>query len=470
MRFDVSFEDDIVATSMRDTDYLRRASTLLEEHHLSTPEHSWVWQTMKVHYVKFRERITTAHLVARAKTDFKDEDALRQTLEFVKRLHARKVEAPKASLMELEAFTRAVNIQTVMEEGAKHLEKGDYEKAYSALEKAKDAKRVREYQLVRWLEEFEARQAHRKHLKEHPELLRYVATGFKRLDKIIRGVQPGELAIWMATTGVGKSISMANLLYNAAKLGKKGVVFSLEMPAEQYASRLDARWLGMSYRKLKYYDFSPDELRTIDRRLAGAEKLFKNMVKVVSMPLRAASIEWIASTLDDLKAQDKFDADMAIIDSGDHLKARQSYDGNYRLQQAEVYWDQKALALDRDIALWTTTQAGKEWKGRRAIAEAASESYDKVRIADLVISLNEPSKATRSTRSDDDNDDDDGDSEKADPIGKLKAPDAKMLEMLLAKYRDGESGIVIPMEADFGRMLLHDIEMPTEAEAAAVSE
>ena len=467
MTLDIEFESDIVAEAMRNTDYLRKAAPILEGHHLSTPEHTWAWEQLKSHYLKFRERITLPHLISCAKTDFKDEDALRSALELVKKLATRRVEAPKASLSELEKFTRAVNIQAVMEEGAKFLEKGDTDKAYEALDKARTAKRVREYQLVRWIEEFDARQAHRKHLRDHPELLRYVPTGFKRLDKIIRGVGPGELAAWIATTGVGKSIAMGNIVYNGAKAKKRTAVFSLEMPAEQYASRLDARWLGMSYRKMKHYDFTPDELRNIERRKAGAIGHFKNLIKVISMPLRAANIEWITSTLDDLKDFDGFEPDQVIVDSGDHLKAMQRYDGNFRLQQAEVYWDLKAMALDRDCGVWTTTQAGREWKGRKAGAESASESYDKTRISDIVVSLNETDKSTRSTRSDDDDDDDEGEAETATATAKL-APGAKVLELLLAKYRDGESGITIPMEADFSKMLLHDMEMPDEGEAASV--
>lgn len=457
--FDVEFENDILATALKDSDYLRRASPILEGHHLSTPEHTWVWEQLRSHHLKFKERIALPHLVARAKAEFRDEDALRETLEFVRKMVKRSAVAPKASLGELEAFTKTVGIHLLMEEGAKLLEKGETDKAYEVLDRAKHTKRVRDYQLVRWIEEFESRQDRRRILKEHPELLRYVATGFKKLDRIIRGVSPGELAMWMATTGVGKSIAMANILYNGAKDGKRGAVFSLEMPADQYAARLDARWLGMSYRKMKMYDFSSDELRAIDKRLAGAAKVFKNNVKILSMPLRAANVDWISSALDDLKAEDKFDPDFVIIDSGDHMQSKQKYDGQYRLQQAEIYWGLKGLALDRDIAIWSTTQAGKEWKGRRAGAEAASESYDKARIADLVISLNEPSKATRSTRSDDDGDDE-GESETAEPSTPMSSPDAKMLEMLLAKYRDGESGILIPMEADFSKMLLHDIAMP----------
>lgn len=464
MTFDVEFESDIVSEAMRNTEYLRKAAPILEGHHLSTPEHTWTWEQLKDHYLRFRERIAMPHLVAQAKAEFKDEDALRSALELVKKLATRKVSAPRASLEQLEKFTRTVNIQTLMEEGAKHLEKGETDKAYEALERARKAKRVREYTLVRWIEEFEARQAHRKHLKEHPELRRYVPTGFKRLDKIIGGVGPGELASFIATTGVGKSIAMGNILYNGAKAGKKQAVFSLEMPADQYAARLDARWLGMSYRKMKHFEFSPDELRNIDRRRAGAFPIFKNMIKIIAMPLRAANIDWIRATLDDLREYDDFDADQVIVDSGDHLQPRQRYDGNYRLQQAEIYWDLKATALERDCAFWSTTQAGKEWKGRKATAEAASESYDKSRIADLVCSLNETEKSTRSTRTDDD--DEDAESEAAEPKAKL-APGAKMLELLLAKYRDGESGITIPMEADFAKMLLHDLDMPDAAEIAA---
>jgi replicative DNA helicase len=149
---------------------------------------------------------------------------------------------------------------------------------------------------------------------------------------------------------------------------------------------------------------------------------------------------------------------MIIVDSADHMKSVTKYD-QLRIEQAEIYWTLKGMAEDQKKAIWSSTQAGRQWKERKATAEAASEAYDKARIADLIISLNEPKKVTRSTRGSD------GDSEVEDAetevIEKKMAEGSKRLELYVAKYRDGESEITIPIEAELDKMFIHDLEDPT---------
>ena len=123
---------------------------------------------------------------------------------------------------------------------------------------------------------------------------------------------------------------------------------------------------------------------------------------------------------------------------------------SYRLEQAQVYRDLKALAEEDGYAIWSSTHAGREWAKSVATAEATGESYDKARLADVVISLNTPDSASRSTKvalAEEDKDDDDLTS-----VGAA----GRLIDMHLAKYRDGDSKLTIPLDADFSRMIYHE--------------
>ncbi|MFV0552630.1 MAG: replicative DNA helicase [Anaerorhabdus sp.] len=67
-----------------------------------------------------------------------------------------------------------------------------------------------------------------------------VATGFKDLDRLTHGFQPGDLVILAARPSMGKTAFALNLGMNMAQIETKKAVaiFSLEMPAEQLISRI----------------------------------------------------------------------------------------------------------------------------------------------------------------------------------------------------------------------------------------
>lgn len=66
-----------------------------------------------------------------------------------------------------------------------------------------------------------------------------VATGFKDLDKITSGFQPGDLIILAARPAMGKTAFALNIAHQVAENSDLPVaIFSLEMPAEQLVQRI----------------------------------------------------------------------------------------------------------------------------------------------------------------------------------------------------------------------------------------
>ena len=66
-----------------------------------------------------------------------------------------------------------------------------------------------------------------------------VKTGYKELDKLTSGFQPGDLVILAARPSVGKTAFALNIGFNSSLNSEEAVaIFSLEMPAEQLVARL----------------------------------------------------------------------------------------------------------------------------------------------------------------------------------------------------------------------------------------
>lgn len=454
-KFDEEFEDDTLACTLKDVDYLRKAVPILDAHHLTGKERTWLWKLVKETWSNFGDRVTPALVSARLKRDFRKDDERRPYLELAVKLFRRTPAAPNVSLNELQGFVRFVNLQRSMEEAAKMLVKNDVEKATAALRTAlnKDI-RPRSFTEIKWIEDFEARQAERKFLAENPHLRILVPTGIKKLDGIIGGLQKGELGLVMGTTGRGKSVMLTNLGYHAIKCGYSVVHFSLEMPARQVAMRYDSRFIGMAYKKFKLYDFSPRELQEIAARVGKNYQRMAGKLRIVSMPINSCDINAVRSYLEDVKAE--MDTTVVILDSADHLKSLQHYNDK-RNEHAEVYWAAKGLAEDDGYAVWSSVHAGRDWATKIATAEATAESYDKARIADLVMSLNAPKRAAEQRTRVTVEDDDEPGVQRVKPEQEEAAKQAgEWLELFLAKYRDGESRVHIPLRAEFSRMLMEE--------------
>jgi len=91
-----------------------------------------------------------------------------------------------------------------------------------------------------------------------------VPTGFYDLDKLLGGLQAGDLIIVAARPSVGKTSFALNVAENfAVKQGGHVAIFSLEMSAEQVAQRLVASQTGIDSQRLRLGKVNDAELERI---------------------------------------------------------------------------------------------------------------------------------------------------------------------------------------------------------------
>ena len=86
---------------------------------------------------------------------------------------------------------------------------------------------------------------------EHRGELTGVVTGFKQIDDITLGWQPGDLNIIAARPSIGKTTWAMNSVVAAARAGKRVAVFSLEMRRKQLENRLMSNLSGVSLERIR---------------------------------------------------------------------------------------------------------------------------------------------------------------------------------------------------------------------------
>ncbi len=115
-------------------------------------------------------------------------------------------------------------------------------------------------------------------LQSDPDSFKGIPTGFKRLDRMTHGLQPGALVVLAARPGMGKTSLAMNLVEHAAlHAGKVCAVFSLEMPRSEIIQRLICSYANVSMQKALSGELSAKEWKKL--MLAG-DQLKKSKIYV----------------------------------------------------------------------------------------------------------------------------------------------------------------------------------------------
>ena len=87
-------------------------------------------------------------------------------------------------------------------------------------------------------------------LQSDPDSFKGIPTGYKRLDRMTHGLQPGALIVLAARPGMGKTSLAMNLVEHASlRAGKTCAVFSLEMPRSEIVQRLICSYANVSMQR-----------------------------------------------------------------------------------------------------------------------------------------------------------------------------------------------------------------------------
>lgn len=190
------------------------------------------------------------------------------------------------------------------------------------------------------------------------------------------GFGMGELVVFVAPAGIGKSWGLINIGAHAVKKGLTVAHYTLELNEAYVGLRYDAVVTGIPNQNLK---FNIDEVKRKVLNLPGE-------LIVKYYPTKTASVNTIRSHVDKMILQDK-KPDLIVVDYADLLKAANARK-EVRHDLESIYEDLRGLAGEYEVPVFTASQANRSALEEDVIgAEKIAESYSKVMIADFVISL-----------------------------------------------------------------------------------
>jgi replicative DNA helicase len=261
------------------------------------------------------------------------------------------------------------------------------------------------------------------------ERLRCVPTGIGQLDLILRGgLRPGELAVFIAPTGYGKSMALVDVASYAWSQGRNIQHFSFENTEDETIRRYVSNMTAT----------------TIEDLIIEGGKTSKTVLSLKNEMAEATGSKIAVSRLIGTRTNTEvlladyyatidiygFEPDLIIVDYGDLMVPVTRGRSKYEDMQS-VFAELRDFATEINLPLWTATQSNREGlKAKRVRLDHIADSLGKAMTADLIVGISRPDKDEAASFGED-------------------IVTGDVAEMKVLKFRRGPEGDVIKVRTDF---------------------
>jgi replicative DNA helicase len=289
-----------------------------------------------------------------------------------------------------------------------------------------------------------------------PDGLTGVDVGYKKINEYTHGLQKGEMTIIAARPSVGKTAFALNVAYNAVKLNPISVaVFSLEMPSEQLVRRLIATDATVSL----------DNIQTGARFLTAAQKAtvgqsIKNIgnSKLFIDDTPGIKLIDILAKSRQLKAAHD-DLGLIVVDYIGLITTGEKRIESRQVEVSNISRSLKELSRDLKLPILVISQLSRQVDARddkRPYLSDLRESGAIEQDADIVFLMYRPGYYKNLGFSKNVTQDEKKrfkeEREKVEALTKEVGEYAELVEIIIAKNRNGKTGIVpLLFFKNFGR-------------------
>lgn len=228
--------------------------------------------------------------------------------------------------------------------------------------------------------------------KEVLEGKKGLSTGYPSLDKVVYGLERGDLVIAGGRASMGKTAFAINIARNVAKDGKKVLYISIEMSHAQLLRRLQAIETELDINDLRdaeVYKQFHEAIKESEKEISGWNLIIDD---------ETSKLGEFSSRI--MKENLKGECDLVIVDYlqiiQHHVKAR-----NRENEVSDISKELKRIAKHANvpvIALSQLSRASEQNEGKRPTLANLRESGSIENDADTVILLHRPDYYNRETR------------------------------------------------------------------------
>jgi|TARA_B100000287_G_scaffold235845_1_gene222073 hypothetical protein len=361
-----SFQCKLIASLFKDRVFIQQIIDILDPSYFESEANITIVQAIKDYFFEYKLPPTMEVMSVKVK-EIENDMLKTQVVEHLKDSY-KQLDAPDLEFVKEQTIKFCKNqvLKSAIMESVDLLARGEYDQIKMRIDDAMKAglERAIGHEYIDHVEE------------RYLESVRNtITTGWEIVDDIADGgLGKGELGVFVAPSGIGKSWALVNVGAAAVKAGLNVIHYTLELNEAYVGLRYDAVLSGIQAQELKYHI---EEVKDIVGKLKG-----KLIVKYY--PTKGGTVNTLASHIEKCRMQG-FDPDLVIVDYADLLRG---HGKEVRHELGNIYEDLRGLAGEHEIPVWTASQANRSALSDDIIgAEKIAESYAKIMTADLVISL-----------------------------------------------------------------------------------
>lgn len=385
--FDLSFQEKLVAMQVRDSVFARRTDGLMKPTYFESRADATLFNLAFQYHEKYKrapsDPATFITLLKNAISKGLIRDDLKaECVEKTRALFDIDISDRDFSIDQVGEFARHQAIQAAMLECFDHLERHNMTKIEEIMNKALKVGPHADSLPYDYWKEIESRTLTRIDIKSGKIKPNGISTGIKDLDKLLyhKGWGIAELTVLMAGAKKGKSFSLWDFGKLISLQGRNVLGITLEVSRSVLSSRLDA-------------SSSDTEIDALEAHILDVAKKVKEKGEKAGKFLihEFPSGSFRPVDLDNLIEKYRSEGvtfDAVVIDYLD-IMAPNRWTPDPTENSRSVWVDVRATAQRENVVMLSATQTNREGhKSVTAKAEHAAEDFNKIRTADLVISLN----------------------------------------------------------------------------------
>lgn len=421
--FDADFQTKILAMSLRDEAFMARVEGLIEPAYFEEAAHGYLMDFANDHYSKYRQPPSVSVLMnelrdRKGKKLIKDElmDDLRVVLKDV--YGDVDLSNRDYTVEQVERFAQRRAVEEAIMETAERLDKGEsVDVLRPILTQSLEVGAVDGLGGFDLLDNLEDRTKERIDEDSGTKEKNGITTGVEKLDAELYhgGWGKGELSLLMGGPKAGKSIALMNFGINAMKAGANVLFVSNEVSKKIQADRMDSYMSGVEFKSIKNQAV---KVKKLARDVLTKGGLFK-LHEFPTGQCRPSDLRRLIRRYESQSV--KFD--LIVVDYAD-IMAPETRTGEKRLDSEQIYMDLRALAQEESIAVLTATQTNRDGiKSKVVRMEHVAEDINKIRLADIVLSINRPDDKAK-----------------------------ELLHLYFAAHRNGEEGFYLECHSGYSKM------------------
>jgi hypothetical protein len=366
-KFGTSFQIKILSSILSDRVFFKTIYDIIKPEYFDSESNEWLLQCILSHFDKYQSLPTLD--VFKLQLSKVDRDVLKvSVVDNLKQvwngLESDDLEFVKSETLE---FCKTQEIKNAILDSVGLLQEGKIEQIKSKIDSAMKAG-----------QDTNVGHNYKTDVKDRYEstVRNVTETGWDVIDELVDGgFGKGELIIFAAPPGIGKSWALVNVGMSAAKRGKVVVHYTLELNEGYVGQRYDSVLTGIPVPNLKY------NIEDVERQ---ANNLSGEII-IKHYPTKSVGLNTIRASLDKMILQGK-KPDVIIVDYADLLKGNGRRERHEEIE--EVVEGLRGIAGEYECPLYTASQINRSGADDDIITGTKiAGSFSKLMTADFVVSL-----------------------------------------------------------------------------------